>query len=256
VLSATGRSEPEPSAWEGDDVRTAVIRPSLYTGVGGHFPESGLDTFLRAIGHAVRVAISARRARSGRTDPRRRCSVVMAPPRVSHSTVALQKNAATASPPGYRERKAASTDRGRETLIAAVASLIANRPITTGGWGGWVTKENKRSVPRHWVGDPALLPCVHALEKSAPQATIGTFEKWLRKQGIDPFPGGNGSHRRFEYAGRRDGYGVSGNSNRLYFKDAKRLAKFFGYPTVQDFLIAVSTKAALPARAEFELAAA
>jgi hypothetical protein len=160
------------------------------------------------------------------------------------------KNAATAAPPGYREWKAASTDRRRERLIAAVASLIADRPITTGGWGGWVTEES------HWVGDPALLPCVHALEKSAPQATIRTFEKWLRKQGIDPFPGGNGSHRRFEYAGRRDGYGVSGNSDHLYFKDAKRLAKFFGYPTVQDFLIAVSTKAALPARAEFELAAA
>jgi hypothetical protein len=41
--------------------------------VGGHFPESGSDTFLRAVGRAVRVAVSARRARSGRTDHRWRC---------------------------------------------------------------------------------------------------------------------------------------------------------------------------------------
>ena len=46
-----------------------VIRPSPYSRlVGGHFPESGLATFLRAVGRAVRVAVSARRARSGRTD--------------------------------------------------------------------------------------------------------------------------------------------------------------------------------------------
>jgi hypothetical protein len=36
-------------------------------------------------------------------------------------------------------------------------------------------------------------------------------------------------------------------NDRLYLNDAKRLYKFFGYATVADFLVAVSTKAALPA---------
>ena len=73
------------------------------------------------------------------------------------------------------------------------------------------------------------------------------FERWLKSQGITPLTDkGKGSHRRFEYAGRWEGYGTSGGNDRLVLNDAKRLYKFFGYQTVADFQIAVATKAALP----------
>jgi hypothetical protein len=150
--------------------------------------------------------------------------------------------AATAAPPGYRDWNAAASDRGRERLVAAVASLIAGHRISTGGWGNWLSEENKQSVPRHWVGDPRFLPSVRALEKTAPQVTIRHFERWLKSQGITPIKDkGKGSHRSFEYAGRREGYGTSGGNDRLYLNDAKRLYKFFGYATVADFLTAVGT---------------
>lgn len=162
--------------------------------------------------------------------------------------LAAVSQAASDSPPGYRDWNVAASDAGRERLVAAVAGLIADRPITTGGWGNWLTEENKRSVPRRWVGNPAFLPNVGALQKSAPQVTIRTFERWLRAQGIRSIARkGKGSHRGFEYQGRREGYGTSGGSDRLYMNDAKRLSRFFGYPTVADFLIAVSTRSLLAA---------
>lgn len=154
--------------------------------------------------------------------------------------------AASAAPPGYRDWKAAGSDRRREELVATVASMIADRPIVTGGWGNWLTEENKRSVPRRWVGTPSSLPAVGALQKSAPQVTVRAFERWLTKQGIKPVPSGNGSHRKFEYLGRTEGYGTSGSSGRFYRKDAKRLYKFFGYPTMPEFLIAVRAKRQIP----------
>jgi hypothetical protein len=68
-------------------------------------------------------------------------------------------------------------------------------------------------------------------------APLGTFAS----------PAGNGSHRKFVYEGRREGYGASGSSGRLYEKDAKRLAKFFGYRTLQDFQIAVASRTLIAA---------
>jgi hypothetical protein len=65
------RGEGEASVLAGphpDCHSTVALHPGL-RGVGGHFPESGLDTFLRAVGRAVRVAVSARRARSGPNGP-------------------------------------------------------------------------------------------------------------------------------------------------------------------------------------------
>jgi hypothetical protein len=152
--------------------------------------------------------------------------------------------AASAAPPGYRDWDAAKSDRQRERLVATVAGLIADQPIMTGGWGNWLTEENKRSVPRRWVGDPRWLPSVRALEKSAPQITIRIFERWLKAQGITPVSA-RGSHCKFEYRGRWEGYGTSGANDRLLRKDAKRLYKFFGYPTLADFLTAVASRAAL-----------
>jgi hypothetical protein len=90
------------------------------------------------------------------------------------------ENAASAAPPGYRDWNEAASDRKREHLVATVAGLIADRPLATGGWGNWLTEENKKSVPRHWVGDPRLLPSVGALEKSAPQVKVRVFERWLK----------------------------------------------------------------------------
>jgi hypothetical protein len=158
---------------------------------------------------------------------------------------------ASTAPPGYRDWNAAASDRQREDLVAAVASLIADQPIATGGWGNWLTEENKRSVPRRWVGDPSLLPAVGALEKSAPNVTVKALERWLKVQGITWIPSGNGSHRKFQYDGRWEGYGTSGSADRLYLKDANRLSKFFGYRTVADFQIAVAAKERLrsPGRA-------
>lgn len=99
-------------------------------------------------------------------------------------------------------------------------------------------------MPRRWVGDPALLPSVRALQKSAPEVKVKDFERWLRKQGITPLPA-KGSHRKFEYQGHFAGYGTSGENDRLYLNDAKRLARFFGFPTVADFLLAIGRKALL-----------
>jgi hypothetical protein len=87
---------------------------------------------------------------------------------------------ASASPPGYRDWKQAASERKQESVVAAVASLIADRPISTGGWGNWLTEENYRSVPRHWVGDPRLLPAVKALEKLTAPVKIAKFRRWLR----------------------------------------------------------------------------
>lgn len=152
----------------------------------------------------------------------------------------------SSAPPGYRDWRAASSDRNRERLVADIASLIADRPISTGGWGGWVTEENRSSVPRRWIGNPKLLPAVNALEKSAPVLTVRVFERWLDVQGIVPVPA-RGSHMKFQWNGRHDGYGTSGKGGRLYMNDTKRLSRFFGFPTVADFQIAVSTRAQLVA---------
>jgi len=123
--------------------------------------------------------------------------------------------------------------------VAELASLIADRPIATGAWGVWLSRTNRRSVPKYWVGDPKLIPHLGALQKSDPQVSIRVFERWLRAQGIDPIPA-QGSHKKFVFDGRRERYGTS--QSRLLRKDAKRLFRFFGYPTLADFLIAVNNR--------------
>lgn len=156
--------------------------------------------------------------------------------------LAAVETLASASPPGYRDWRQAASEQKQEHVVAAIASLIADRSISTGGWGNWLTEENYRSVPRRWVGDPRLLPAVKALEKSTGPVTITKFRRWLRDHGIEPRPTksrSQGSHYEFEYGGRKDGYGTSKGSDEMYFKDVKRLAKFFDYPSVVDFQTAV-----------------
>jgi hypothetical protein len=126
-----------------------------------------------------------------------------------------------------------------------IASLIADRPISTGGWGNWLTEENYGSVPRRWVGDPQLLPAVKALDKSTAPMTIAKFRSWLRDHGVKSRPTksrSQGSHHEFEYGGRPEGYGITKGNGEMYFKDVKRLAKFFDCPSVVAFQIAVNER--------------
>lgn len=155
--------------------------------------------------------------------------------------------AASAAPPGYRDWNHASSIPRRERLVAELAALIADVPVATGAWGSWLSRTNRRSVPKFWVGDPRLIPNIGALQKSHPQVSIRVFERWLRAQGIEPVPR-RGSHKKFVFGGRRDGYGTS--EGRLLRKDAKRLSRFFGYPTLAEFLLAVNSRnPSIPRRA-------
>lgn len=152
---------------------------------------------------------------------------------------------ATSSPPGYRDWRQAASERKQERVVAAIASLIAGRNIATGGWGNWLTEENYRSVPRRWVGDPRLLPAVKAIEKQTAPVTVRKFERWLKDHEIRPRPTksrSQGSHFEFDFQGDTEGYATSKKNDQMHFKDVKRLAKFFAYPSVVDFQLAVNDR--------------
>ncbi|MGO9901987.1 MAG: hypothetical protein ACLP0J_20415 [Solirubrobacteraceae bacterium] len=108
-------------------------------------------------------------------------------------------------------------------FFESAAANVPVQPLEDGF--GVLPTDGRPPAPALWFVDP--------LEPR-------NFEQRLRKQRIVPLAGESGSHRRFEYAGRRDSYAASAEVvGALPCATRSHLSKFFGCLTVQDLLIAV-----------------
>jgi hypothetical protein len=89
-------------------------------------------------------------------------------------------------------------------IVAGIASLIADRDMSTYRWGA-VTDEEKAQVPIYWVGEPSRTAAFGALPKSAGPPTIRRLEQWLKHIGATPAAArrGKGSHRRWTLPNRQ-----------------------------------------------------
>lgn len=129
------------------------------------------------------------------------------------------------SPPGYRDFDLCRS--AGESVASELAGRIADRPVATSRWGT-VEDAEVALVPVFWVGaDEALNDALGLLTKAVAAPSPRDFERWLRRIGADiDVRRGSGSHRSFEWQGRRSFYETSGD--RIARKTATNLAKFFG----------------------------
>ena len=90
-------------------------------------------------------------------------------------------------------------------------------------------------VPLYLVGNPDIFR--GSLRKDVANPTIRVFEKWLRRNGMEPTSSGNGSHRAFAFKGKRQTYGTS--SGIFSGPEVKQAADLLGFPNQREFLRAI-----------------
>lgn len=79
---------------------------------------------------------------------------------------------ASLAPDGYRHWTAVDDDATRREMTAQLVGLIANRPVKGYRWGR-LERDERRQVPRYWVGTPSAIPLVGAIQ-AGPHRSVPT----------------------------------------------------------------------------------
>jgi hypothetical protein len=145
----------------------------------------------------------------------------------------------SAAGPGYRDFGLLTPEGRARHVVAEVAGIIGDRPLSTDRWDR-VSAAEKRQVPIYWVGDPSSLVIVGGLPKTVAAPTIRSNEKWLRAIGATFDPnGGKGSHAKVRLpSGATVTY--ARGAGELLRPEARKLARAAGLRNEHELFVAIS----------------